>query len=96
MGVIYNENSRQELGLQGNNARKPAWAFKLRKQSLSKLGRQESSVGMSSKGFVEHLNNVSVTVGEQCVLSCRVATESLSGCQIVWKGPGGGLLQSEG
>jgi len=39
-------------------------------------------------GFCEHLNNVSVVVGETAVLSCRVEGEA----RVVWKGPGGGLV----
>lgn len=78
------------LHMANNATKKPsAWAFKLRKQSLSMLGRQESGLG---RGFVEHLNNVHVTVGEKCVFRCRVGTGV--GAGLVWKGPGGGVLQS--
>ena len=82
------------LHLPGANLKKQsAWAFRIRKQSFSKLGKHDSSSSLG-RGFVEHLNNVSITVGEQCIFTCRV--ENPAGCQIVWKGPGGGLLQSGG
>ena len=75
------------LHLSGNSGKRPsAWAFKIRKQSSSKLSR--------GQGFLEHLNNVNMTVGEECLLTCRVETSP--GTEVVWKGPGGGLLQTGG
>ena len=85
------------LHIGGHITKKPsAWAFKIRKQSLSKLGKQESSASLGDRGFVEHLNNMSVTLGEKAVFSCRLETAAIAGCQLVWKGPGGGLLRSGG
>ena len=85
------------LHIGGHHTKKPsAWAFKIRKQSFSKLSKQESSASLGDRGFVEHLNNMSVTLGEKAVFSCRLETSATIGCQLVWKGPGGGILQSGG
>ena len=79
------------LHLPGNSSKRPsAWAFKIRKQSASKLARCEQK-GEGGQVFLEHLNNVNITVGELCLLTCRV--EASPGSEVVWKGPGGGLLQ---
>ena len=78
------------LHLPGSSAKKPsAWAFKIRKQSLNKLARPDCKAE-GGQVFVEHLNNVNITVGETCLFTCRVETGP--GSEIVWKGPGGGLL----
>ena len=85
------------LHISGHHTKKSsAWAFKIRKQSFSKLNKQDSSASLTHRGFVEHLNNMSVTLGEKAVFSCRLETTATAGCQLVWKGPGGGLLQSGG
>ena len=81
------------LHLPGSSAKKPsAWAFKIRKQSLNKLAKPDckGESGHTQGLFVEHLNNVNITVGETCLLTCRVETSP--GSEIVWKGPGGGLI----
>ena len=84
------------LHLPGTYTKKPsAWAFKIRKPSSTKLGKQESSSNLV-RGFLDHMNNVNITVGEQCVFTCRLSSECLHSCQLVWKGPGGGLLQPGG
>ena len=112
------------LHLAGAAAKKPSsWAFKIRKQSAPRLGRQDSSPGLqlgrAQPGFIEHLNNVAVTVrqisrylqyllyiniiaistylrqvGETACFSCRL--EGGAAPSVVWKGPGGGLLQGGG
>ena len=67
------------LHLAGAAARPPsAWAFRLQKQSRPPR----------AEGFSEHLNNVSVVVGETAVLCCKVEGEG----GVVWKGPGGAVL----
>ena len=81
------------LHLTGNAARKPsAWAFRIRKQSFNKQNKETKTD--SGPGFIEHLNNQSVIVGEKSILSCKVSAGP--GSEVVWKGPGGGLLSSSG
>merc|ERR1719273_2771903 len=65
------------LHLAGAASKKPSsWAFKIRKQSAPRLGRQDSSPGLAlgraQPGFIEHLNNVAVTVGESACFSCSL------------------------
>ena len=80
------------LHLTGNSARKPsAWAFRIRKTSFNKQVK-ENKTSDSGPGFIEHLNNQSVIVGETAVLTCRVLAGP--GSEVVWKGPGGNLLTS--
>ena len=80
------------LHLPGSSAKKPsAWAFKIRKQSQNKLAKPDCKGEGGHQGqFVEHLNNLNITVGQTCLLTCRVETSP--GTEIVWKGPGGGLI----
>ena len=62
------------LHLAGAASKKPSsWAFKIRKQSAPRLGRQDSSPGLAlgraQPGFIEHLNNVAVTVSQISTIS---------------------------
>ena len=81
------------LHLAGNTTRKPsAWTFRIRKTSFNRSNKETKTD--TGPGFVEHLNNQSVIIGETAILSCKAVAGP--GSEIVWKGPDGGLISSKG